>query len=102
MRERGFRPGEDYIHVHFLRQYLEYELTLGLPDHITVDSNRLIADYVLLTFLLGNDFLPAVPGLKIAEGALDLLLGLYRKFLVDSSAGTQFVLVLVAAYVCWC
>ena len=66
MRERGFRPGEDYIHIHLLRQYLQHEMAQGLPADArgAVDGGRLIDDYILLSFLLGNDFLLSVPGLR--------------------------------------
>lgn len=38
------------------------------------DGERAIDDFILLSFLCGNDFVPALPTLDIGEGALDTLL----------------------------
>lgn len=46
------------------------------PDH---PCERVMYDYVFLCFLLGNDFVPNVPFLKIRMGAADILLDIYRK-----------------------
>ena len=43
------------------------------------DSERLVDDFVFITFLVGNDFLPPLPLLSIATGGLDLSLDLYRR-----------------------
>jgi 5'-3' exonuclease len=40
-----------------------------------------VDDFVLLTVLCGNDFIPHLPSLDIGEGALDLLLQYYREHL---------------------
>lgn len=42
---------------------------------------RVIDDFIFLLFLCGNDFLPAVPTLDIAEGALDYFFSLYKQVL---------------------
>src|SRR3989338_7006993 len=43
----------------------------------TEDDQRLIDDYIYICFLLGNDFLPTIPSLKINENGIDILLQLY-------------------------
>lgn len=40
---------------------------------------RMIDDWILLCSLVGNDFLPHLPSLSIHEGALDMLMGLYKR-----------------------
>lgn len=43
-----------------------------------INSERLIRDYVFLCFLLGNDFLPRLPCLKIRNGSLNDLIVTYK------------------------
>ena len=40
---------------------------------------RLVDDFVLLCYLVGNDFLPNLPGLDIATGGLNDLLAIYKE-----------------------
>ena len=67
------------LKVGILREYLKLEfkdlITLGF------DFERIIDDFVFLCFLVGNDFLPNLPSLKIREGAIDALIFLYKKIL---------------------
>ena len=43
------------------------------------EPERLVDDFVLLTFLVGNDFLPHLPTLPISAGGLDVMIDTYRK-----------------------
>ena len=59
------------------------------PDRY--DLNRLIDDFVFMCFFVGNDFLPNIPHLDIADGSLNLMMNTYqdmpstRGYLTDKS-----------------
>lgn len=57
--------------------------TVSYPGAVSFgfDGERVVDDFVLLTVLCGNDFIPHLPSLDIGEGALDLLLQYYREHL---------------------
>ncbi|GIL88258.1 hypothetical protein Vretimale_14135 [Volvox reticuliferus] len=66
--------------IGLLREYFELEFgNIRLP--FKLDLERIVDDYVLLCMLVGNDFLPALPTLDIAEGALNKLMDLYKELL---------------------
>ncbi|GKY93882.1 hypothetical protein MPSEU_000355100 [Mayamaea pseudoterrestris] len=64
------------LHLSVLREYLEMEFCYKQPEY---DLERCIDDFVFMTFLVGNDFLPHMPTLDIGDGAFDLLFDLYRE-----------------------
>lgn len=45
------------------------------------DLERIIDDFVFFCFFIGNDFLPSLATLDIAEGSLDRLIEFYKNFL---------------------
>ncbi|CAK9008448.1 5'-3' exoribonuclease 1 (Strand-exchange protein 1 homolog) [Durusdinium trenchii] len=68
----------ELLHLSALRQYLDLEMhNPNLP--FGYDLERIIDDWVLLVMLVGNDFLPHLPSLSIAESGLDDLMAQYRK-----------------------
>ena len=79
-REILSNPTDDgfiLLHIGLLREYLDLEfreknLSFGY------DLERVIDDFILLCMLVGNDFLPALPTLNIAEGALNTLFKVYH------------------------
>lgn len=44
-----------------------------------VDETRIVLDYNFLLAMVGNDFVPSMPFLKIRSGGLDILLGIYNR-----------------------
>ena len=64
------------IKIGILREYLECEFRVLIDKGF--DLERIIDDFVFLCFLVGNDFLPNMPSLKIREGAIDALIYLYK------------------------
>ncbi|KAK4052566.1 5'-3' exoribonuclease 2 [Microbotryomycetes sp. JL221] len=69
-----------FLDVAILREYLAVELSA--PVHsFPFDLERAIDDWVFLIFFVGNDFLPHLPSLEIREGAIDTLIGIWKKSL---------------------
>ena len=64
------------LHLSILREYLDLEFS---DDSCPYNLESVIDDFVFLTFLVGNDFLPHMPSLDIGDGAFDLLFGTYRE-----------------------
>ena len=72
----------ELIYVNLLREYmmLEYKV-LQSKMKIRFDLERIIDDFVFLCFFIGNDFLPSLSALDIAEGSLDKLIDFYKECL---------------------
>ncbi|KAG9848324.1 hypothetical protein KCU77_g8047, partial [Aureobasidium melanogenum] len=72
------------MHLCIVREYLELEFQeLKEPGALgfAFDMERVIDDFILMAFFVGNDFLPNLPHLHINEGALALMFGVYKKIL---------------------
>ncbi|KAK5116209.1 hypothetical protein LTR62_008535 [Meristemomyces frigidus] len=72
------------MHLCIVREYLELEFQeLKEPGILSMpfDMERVIDDFILMAFFVGNDFLPNLPHLHINEGALSLMFGVYKKVL---------------------
>ncbi|GAB1226003.1 hypothetical protein ENUP19_0273G0012 [Entamoeba nuttalli] len=65
-----------FLHCHILRGYLQ--ITLKVEGF---EFERCVDDFIFFCFLVGNDFLPHIPSLDIRDGAVDLLMKVYREFL---------------------
>ncbi|PHH55895.1 5'-3' exoribonuclease 1 [Ceratocystis fimbriata CBS 114723] len=72
------------LHLCIVREYLELEFReLAAPGALTFDFDleRVIDDFILMAFFVGNDFLPNLPRLHINEGALASMFRLYKQVL---------------------
>ena len=72
------------MHLCIVREYLELEFQeLKEPSILKFpfDMERVIDDFILMAFFVGNDFLPNLPNLHINEGALALMFKVYKSVL---------------------
>ncbi|KAG8445306.1 hypothetical protein GDO86_010189 [Hymenochirus boettgeri] len=66
------------LHLSLMREYIDYEFS-SLKNKISFeyDIERIIDDWILMGFLVGNDFIPHLPHLHINHDALPLLYKTY-------------------------
>ena len=78
-REDSFRP--DQIHIVDIGA-----IRADMRTRFEVDTRntKVITDFVLLCYTVGNDFLPQIPGIEILQGGIDSLLHVYRDIREDS------------------
>ena len=72
------------MHLCIVREYLELEFQeLKEPSALAFpfDMERVIDDFILMAFFVGNDFLPNLPNLHINEGALALMFKVFKSVL---------------------
>lgn len=72
------------MHLCIVREYLELEFQElkkegAMP--FAFDMERVIDDFILMAFFVGNDFLPNLPHLHINEGALATMFRIYKQVL---------------------
>jgi 5'-3' exoribonuclease 1 len=70
------------IHISLLREYfmMEYKSLQGKLK-MRFNLERIIDDFVFFCFFIGNDFMPSLSALDIAEGSLDKLIDFYKETL---------------------
>eukprot|EP00737_Agarophyton_chilense_P001757 gb/GEZJ01001981.1/.p1 GENE.gb/GEZJ01001981.1/~~gb/GEZJ01001981.1/.p1 ORF type:complete len:1539 (-),score=205.93 gb/GEZJ01001981.1/:5977-10170(-) len=72
----------ELLSIGVLREYLVEDLGTDNNSKLPFfDVERLTDDFVFILMLIGNDFLPNLPTLDIADGTLDVLLHLYKRIL---------------------
>ncbi|EFX02767.1 exonuclease [Grosmannia clavigera kw1407] len=72
------------LHLCIVREYLELEFQELKTDKtmpFAFNMERIIDDFILMAFFVGNDFLPNLPRLHINEGALATMFSIYKRVL---------------------
>ena len=86
-REKLATP-EQYVLLHMgvFKDYLSHDLNKRGRAHRkrSVNWNKVFNDFVIMCFLIGNDFLPCMPALSINDGAIPLLFQIYSEHLLDN------------------
>ncbi|KAK9710524.1 exonuclease II Exo2 [Basidiobolus ranarum] len=73
------------IRLSTLRKYFDQEFSLLQElDHFEYNLEKTIDDIVLLTFFVGNDFLPRLPFLNMVQHPLELVLNTYKSLVQNS------------------
>ena len=67
------------LHISILREYLDIDFNCLDSKDAQYDLEAIIDDFVFMTFLIGNDFLPHLPALDITHGAFELLFRVYKE-----------------------
>ena len=68
-----------FLDVIVLREYLDVEMRTSIADSQNLEPERSLDDWIMLCFLVGNDFLPHLPSLDIRENAIDTLINIYKR-----------------------
>lgn len=72
----------NYLNIHELKQYIYQDFKMKLNSDI--DELNFINDYIVICFLLGNDFLDHLFCLHIKNGGVDIVLKAYIKAYVKN------------------
>lgn len=72
----AFYKDEDY------QTYVYQMLNEQFYHDPNVDGKNIIIDYIFISFMLGNDFLPSIVSLQIKEGGLDHLIRAYKMTMI--------------------
>ncbi|CCH46556.1 5'-3' exoribonuclease 1 [Wickerhamomyces ciferrii] len=70
------------LHLSLVREYLELEFQ-DLKETISFDYDfeRVLDDFILIMYVIGNDFLPNLPDLHLNKGAFPLLIETFKEAL---------------------
>lgn len=66
------------VDVNSFRKTIIKQFRWGSSEHTYTDT-QLIHDFILICFMLGNDFLPHIPSLEISNEGLDVLMEIYPR-----------------------
>lgn len=72
------------LHLGILKEYLELEFS-SIKDKLKFkfDIEKIVDDWIMMSFLVGNDFIPPLPNLHINNNALPLLYAAYMDIMPD-------------------
>ena len=73
------------LHLSLLREYLSLEFQeIENQLNFEYDFDRILDDFILIMYVIGNDFLPNLPDLFINKGAFPLLIAAFKQTLLES------------------
>lgn len=71
------------LHISLLREYMELEF-IDIADNLKFEYNfdKILDDFILIMFVIGNDFLPNLPDLHLNKGAFPVILQTFKEALL--------------------
>ncbi|CAI6500461.1 AIS_HP2_G0017580.mRNA.1.CDS.1 [Saccharomyces cerevisiae] len=73
------------LHLSLLREYMELEFKeIADEMRFEYDFERILDDFILVMFVIGNDFLPNLPDLHLNKGAFPVLLQTFKEALLHT------------------
>ena len=66
------------VDLRVVREYIFY-LFKDIQITCPLDLENIIDDIIFLCFIVGNDFLPHLPGYSVRQAGVDLLIEFYRR-----------------------
>ena len=73
------------LHLSLLREYMELEFKeIADEMQFEYDFERILDDFILVMFVIGNDFLPNLPDLHLNKGAFPVLLQTFKEALLHT------------------
>ena len=79
LRENQYPPETHLVDIFKFKESLKPRLKWEVDENTrSFRGPQAITDFVFLCFLVGNDFLPNIPGLAILEGGIENMLDIYK------------------------
>ena len=74
-----------YLSIDNLKKHLIEEIMIRMGEQFLSkeQKDKIINDYIFISFILGNDFIPHSPSVGIKNGGIDLLLDLYTRYYLE-------------------
>lgn len=86
--DKNLEPCENYLlDIPLLTKSII--LFMNNDTNASLDNSNKIYDYIFLSFMLGNDFLPHFPALNIRTGGMDKLLNAYKTTIKENECLTN-------------
>lgn len=80
LQRQDFTVDFSFLRINIVREYFRFFFKDKIQEQ-NLDLENIIDDLVLLNFVVGNDFLPHLPGYNVKFAGVDMILEVYKKSL---------------------
>lgn len=78
--DNSLNPNELYVmDIPLLGQHIIRNMNMNMNSKNISNKFNLVFDYILICFMLGNDFMPHFPSINIRGNGIDILLNAYKR-----------------------